>query len=68
MHQNYSNFTIILRLCSQKETIDFRDAEAAFNNGSIEKAKQLYENFIINYPTSKWRVIADKAIGKVLSD
>lgn len=52
--------------CSKKEETAFELAEDTFNRGLIVPARDLYAQFIAEFPTSRWRPIADRQLDKCL--
>ena len=54
----------LLASCSSRDGKAFEQVEAIYNDGSIDEARQLYEQFIVEYPTSKWRQTAELQLGR----
>ena len=59
-------FSILIFSCGKdsKDKTAFETAEKVFNDGKIAEAKELYTMFTKDFPTSKWRQIAETQLTK----
>jgi hypothetical protein len=42
----------------------FEKAESSFNSGDIQDAEEGYKEYIVQYPTQKWRTLAEQQLAK----
>lgn len=59
-------FSILIFSCGKdsKDKTAFEAAEKVFNDGRIAEAKELYIQFTKDFPTSKWRQLAETQLTK----